>query len=214
MAIKAYKGLMGSFVPMEESDKKHEFTHVIMERQEYIEIREEMKQLRNQLQEEQQKLERLKGVAETRIREIKEAATSEMESCRSEAEQVKDEALRLNENLKRICKERANAARNLQPKKRHCGYIAKRSEQSKKVFYEKGKRSEVDVWRTFIETPYQIQLVEVEARKFIDSDIGEKGVFDFAGGYYTDFKMIKDLTSGLWNIALETEGEFSGVVGN
>lgn len=212
MAIKAYKGLMGSFVPMEESDKKHEFTHVIMERQEYMDIRDEMKQLRKQLKEEQQKFERLKGVAEAEIGEIKEAASKEMENCRNEAEQVKDEALRLNENLKRICKERANAARNLQPKKKHSGYVAKRSEQSIKVHYEKGKRSEYPVWRTFIETPYQIQLAEAEARKIIDSDIGD-GVFDFAGGYYTDFRMIKDLTSGLWNVSIETEGEFNGVVG-
>lgn len=213
MAIKAYRGLMGSFVPMDEEDKKHEFTHVIMERQEYIEIREEMKQLRKQLQEEQQKFERLKSVAEAKIDEIREAASKEMENCRNEAEQVKDEALRLNKNLKRICLERANAARNLQPKKKHSGYVAKRSEQSKKVYYEKGKRSEVDVWRTFVETPYQIQLTEEEARKIIGEDIEEKGVFDFAGGYYTDFKMIKDLTSGLWNIALETVDEFNGVVG-
>lgn len=204
-AIKAYQGLMGSFSPILEGDKKHKCTHVILTKDDYIDIRDENKRLREQLQEEQERLERFKSAVQEKVNEMRKNADREIEACKK----VKDEALHLNENLKRICIERANADRKLRPKKRHSGYVARRSE---KVTRMNGKKAEGKVWRTTIETPYKVQLTEDQARKLILEDIQEKGIFDFNGTYFTDFRMVKDIQSALWSIILETREEFNGII--
>ena len=62
--------------------------------------------------------------------------------------------LYLNDNLKRIAKERANAKRGLTPKKERSGYIVLSSVQYK----EHHKNGVADVWRSVLQTPYDASL--------------------------------------------------------
>ena len=134
-----------------------------------------------------------------------------METVRRDLQGKQEQAESLNVNLKRICKENANAKRGLKPKKEHSGYVATRSEQGVRIEMDGKKRTETPVWKTLIQTPYAVQLTEEQARKQIAEDIHDKDVMKFDGTYYTDWKMTKDLKAGFWNILLETEEEFKGI---
>ena len=85
----------------------------------------------------------------------------------------KDEAIASLEarhgNLLRMSKERANADRNLRPKKWHTGYLVIRSTQ-KKI------KNEI-VWETLIQTHYHFDLVAEAADEEIQRDLfTEKGL--------------------------------------
>lgn len=61
----------------------------------------------------------------------------------------------LNDNLKRIARERANAKRGLQPKKENSGYLVLWSIQCKQRY---DKTDVADVWHSFLQTPYDSSI--------------------------------------------------------
>ena len=72
---------------------------------------------------------------------------------------------RLNENLLRISRERANADRRLRPKKEHTGYVVVSSaekEISYKDYY--GKNKKAMLWETVLQSPYSVDFTEEQAR--------------------------------------------------
>ena len=72
---------------------------------------------------------------------------------------------RLNENLLRISKERANAERKLKPKKGHTGYVVLNSKE-KEYRYKVDRRNwnTVMLWETTVQSPYTVDFTEEQAR--------------------------------------------------
>lgn len=101
----------------------------------------------------------------------------------AEREQAISGQLASAQNIYRVMRERANAARGIVPKKSHDGYLVLSSRQWKERYSAiiNGKKIQysVDVWKSVLETPYDVaitadqidQQVENDLRKIM-SDIG------------------------------------------
>ena len=108
------------------------------------------------------------------------------------AEAERDRQASLNTNLLRIIRERANAKRGLQPKKKHPGYrFSGKIMQTKTVRGHNRKEGTLyaDVWTATIETPYDatIPLRQIEDRIFGDLR-GADGILHRLGINYWKFK--------------------------
>lgn len=184
-----------------------ECTHVILTKKEYEEIVREISTA-------EQKARNAKYDAEKQIREAQQNARYEAQKAAEEAQKAVDgmkDTLaaetaekgyqqRLNANLLRISKERANAERKLKPKKEHTGYVVTASEE-KDYSYREGSRrwNKVKLWETVLQSPYGVDYTEEQARKLIQEDlfpsedewlIAKIGITARYGGTYED--MIDD----------------------
>lgn len=73
----------------------------------------------------------------------------------------------LNENLLRICRERANSDRKLKPKKKHSGFIVVSSAE-REYRYKAGKNLKTaKLWDTVLQSPYSVDFTEEQARRLI-----------------------------------------------
>ena len=118
------------------------------------------------------------GAKDERIREY-EMAVKKANEERKVAEE-------LNENLKRICRERANAAHKITPKKDKSGYKVKSSIEKvatyplKQAGKDKAVNFNTSYWETTILTPWDgtvdLGLVKGEINNFIDDKRTELGI--------------------------------------
>ena len=122
--------------------------HVVMTREEYLE-------LVNRKEELEQKIDAIQSKCEEEVGRAKKEAAFQAG---------------LNTNLLRICRERANAERKLKPKKEHEGYVIISSA-------EKEKRVKIGIqvynlafWETVFQSPYRIDFLEEQARKLCARD--------------------------------------------
>ena len=183
---KAYKGIMGGYSVWKEGNEKHEATHVVLTNDEYQKMRREKKAV-------EQKLEDKKVDYARRIKELREeangciqAAVRQRDEVQAKSdeiirkcEQERDEALALNVNLKRICRERANAKRGLKPKKKHSGFVIVRTQEARdRIPLRKGYR-DLRVYKTTVETPYSVHLAISQAEPMAWAD-GLQKIFDSA----------------------------------
>ena len=140
------------------------------------------------------------------------AAEQKAADAQATAEEMREEVKRanhLNGNLKRIARERANAARGVTPKKEHDGYLVLSSRQwtehyqvdewdtddHKKDYdtpenrptaiknkYLKIINKTADVWKSVIQTPYDASLPLSQVRDvIIKEDMWDGGVLDSIG---------------------------------
>lgn len=177
---KAYKGMMGGYSILKEDDDKHSCTHVVLTVSEYNKLIEEKKSLKSQLYEEQ-------SAHKRDVDDIKRRAVAYKKKADAEAQAVKDEAARrievaeaerdrqtnLNNNLLRISKERANAKRGLQPKKKHHGYrFSGKIMQTKTICGHDKKEGAIytAVWTATLESPYNatIPIHQIQDKIFDD----------------------------------------------
>lgn len=164
MAVKMYKSLMG-WAEWKPGDDKHLPTHRLLTEEEYQGLLDKIRQLEGQLRQEkyngEQRVRREKENAQSAIWNA-QAETAQMQKELEEIEAHLDYQRRLNENLLRISRERANADRNLSPKKDHSGYLVLTSRE-KSVSVDRG--SWVPVWETTLQTPYTVDFTEEQARE-------------------------------------------------
>lgn len=109
----------------------------------------------------EQELEYRTAAAEKFAKEKIQQVEQKLDAERSES----DYQRRLNENLLRISRERANADRRLRPKKEHTGYVVVSSaekEISYKDYY--GKNKKAMLWETVLQSPYSVDFTEEQAR--------------------------------------------------
>lgn len=139
---------------------------------------------------------RLKLMAQEHEQTIEKWRTT-LEAERAESAHQK----RLNENLLRIARERANADRKLKPKKEHTGYVVVVS--SEKIYrYKHGRRLEsVKLWETVIQSPYSIEFPAKQAKKLIleeffpengEWEAARLGIERWVAGDYEDFLSAAD----------------------
>lgn len=130
----------------------------------------------------------------------------------------------LNKNLLRIMKERANADREIVPKKKHHGYIILYS-QELYIRQEAYKSSTYDepeppTWKIQVQTPYPINFKSCEIKEQIFEDFKDNGIFAEMGiqtvsnkkdtGIKIHHYLFKANTrTGYWEIELHTTGEIN-----
>lgn len=158
-----------------------ECTHVILSEREYGDFIGSLNLARSEKSETQEKSKRAvqnaKEEAEREINEAQEAAAGQIKEVKQELAAANDEIQyqrRINENLLRINKERANADRKLKPKKEHSGYVVCSSSERDYTFRINRKNHKIVLWETVLQSPYLIDFTEEQARKQITEDLFEK----------------------------------------
>lgn len=159
-----------------------ECSHVILTKKEYDQILREKAQAeqekRNMEYEAEKTVKRAQNDALRRAQKAKEEARRSVEGIEQELAAEKAENAyqrRLNANLLRISKERANAGRNLNPKKEHTGYVVVSSAE-KEHRYKDGNRhwKAVTLWETVLQSPYSVDFTEEQARKQMLEELFQK----------------------------------------
>ena len=152
-----------------------ECSHVILTKHEYNDLQHDLLVAKNQVIETQYN-------AESEIKRIQDKSANEIHKIEAETkkkiaeiekklvlEQQESELQRgLNANLIRISKERANAERNLRPKKKHTGYVVVSSAE-KEYRYKDGSRRwcSIMLWETVLQTPYIVDFTVPEVQNLI-----------------------------------------------
>lgn len=179
-----------------------ECTHVILTLKEYEE------QLR-QIAAAEQETQNIQCGAEKMLRGVKSDAQYKIQAAEAEAakivavlereleEERRESAYQrgLNKNLLRIAKERANADRELKPKKVHTGYVVIVSEEKEYRYRGEKKWKKVKLWETVLQSYYSVDFTEEEARTQIERELFPKegawpisriGITGRYGGRYED----------------------------
>lgn len=115
---------------------------------------------------------------EMRLRQAEDAAQTALDEIRRQLAVVQEEASHqrgLNENLLRICRERANADRKLKPKKQHSGFTVLSSAE-REYRYKAGKHLKTArLWETVLQSPYSVDFTEEQARRLILEGLTQAG---------------------------------------
>lgn len=173
-------------------------THVIFEKDEYDKKNLENFNMRNRIN-------ALERQLATEKQEYAEDLSREAARCKQRLQKMQEkldqmteeaaEQKRLQEGLKRICRERANAERGIRPKKKCMGYVEQRSRKRDKL------------WRTSIQTPYKTSLEADLVIKEITKDIQHS----FKKEFWNEFRIAdiwEDLKADFWMVEIETEFEW------
>ena len=160
----------------------------------------------------------LRRMRRRQLKKIQEDTALKIEQLQSkvEAERAgKEYQIGLNQNFKRISRERANADRGIKPEKERSGYVVLSSRQ-KKYRYKKNRDTMVEVylWETVIQTPYVVSFTAeqamTETRELFARDensewlIGKLGIRGEYNGKYEE--MLADRRCATWkdyNIIVE-----------
>lgn len=106
---------------------------------------------------------------------VREDAYTVREQNIIEREQAISGQLASAQNVYRIMRERANAARGIVPKKSHDGYLVLNSRQWKErysaIVNGKKTQSSANVWQSVLETPYDVALAADQIRTQIENDL-------------------------------------------
>lgn len=168
-------------VPGGQSDP--ECTHVILEKEEYGRLVAEKQRAVAEAAEAKRsssiQIDRERRNAQAKIEQAKQEAQETVDSMQKTLDGAygKIEYLqRLNENLLRIARERANADRKLKPKKGHTGYVVVSSTE-KEYRYKVDRRNwnTVMLWETVLQSPYSIDFTEEQARTQMKELSGNDG---------------------------------------
>lgn len=183
-----------------------ECTHVILTRKEYdrqlqkTSVAEQA--VRDMKHNAEREIQQVQSDARRKVSEVEAEAGKKIEMMEQQVSAAQEEAeyqKRLNANLLRISRERANADRNLRPKKEHTGYQVVFMEEKDYRYKEGRSWRKIRLWETVLQSPYSVEFAEEQARKQIEVDlftedwsitkIGITGRYD---GTYED--MIADST--------------------
>lgn len=204
------------------SSSDPECTHVILTLDEYDELHQRVRAAINDGNRAKEEAAHAAAVsaanAETAVKKIQEDAAQKIAQLQSKVETEragKEYQIALNQNFKRIARERANADRGIKPKKERSGYVVLSSRQ-KKYRYKKSLKdmAEVYLWETVIQTPYVVSftaeqaMTETQELFSIDENgewlIGKLGIRGEYNGKYEE--MLADRRCATWkdyNIIVE-----------
>lgn len=199
-----------------------ECTHVIMALEEYNELLQEISDAVDDGKRAKDEAARAAATsaanAEKAVKKIQENAAQEIAQLKKKVETEragKEYQIGLNQDFKRIARERANSDRGVKPKKERSGYVVLSSRQ-KKYRYKENRHdmAEVYLWETVIQTPYVVgftaEQAMTETQELFARDeqghwlIGRLGIDGEYGGKYED--MLDDPRCAAWkdyNIIVE-----------
>lgn len=182
-----------------------ECTHVILTQKEYSNLLQKIHHSEYEAREAKSTMEKeIRGArsnAEYQVSRVREETGKELATVQEalgRANLESDYYRRLNENLLRISRERANADRNLPRKKDHTGYVVTYSAE-KECRYKIDRRSwgRVLLWETVLQSPYSAEFTGEQAKRQIWEDlftaygdepwkIGRLGIDEEYDGKYED----------------------------
>lgn len=199
-----------------------ECTHVILTLDEYDELHQRIRAAINDGKRAKEEAARAAATsaanAEKAVQKIQDETAQEIAQLKKkvETEQAgKEYQIGLNQDFKRIARERANADRGIKPKKERSGYVVLSSRQ-KKYRYKENRNDweEVYLWESVIQTPYVVSFTAeqamTETQELFGRDeqghwlIGRLGIAGEYGGKYED--MLDDPRCAAWkdyNIIVE-----------
>ena len=160
-----------------------ECTHVILTLKEYDQILQEKRKAEMDATIAKSNADKAVAKAESdaayMAQQTRQEAQEKVAAIQAELEQERAENAHqraLNAYLLRVSRERANADRNLKPKKERCGYVVVNSEEKEIGFKTGDKRlHKVMLWETTIQSPYSVQMTEEVVRKQITDDLFPSG---------------------------------------
>lgn len=165
------KKSMVSFKKLDGGRSDPECTHVIVTLDEYDGLLNDVRQAQRSAQKVKEdaasQIARTKQEAAAEARRAAENATSrvrEVEGLLDEEKRQRAYQERLNANLLRISKERANADRKLRPKKTHTGYVVTYSAEREYRYRERKTTVSVMLWETVLQTPYSVDFTEEQVK--------------------------------------------------
>ncbi len=161
--IGMYKTMVG-WSEFRSGDEKHAPTHRLLSDDEWNQINKYVDSLQSKIRTKDQllhdkdvEIRRIKEQYELALMEVKKKAAEDIAVAQSEVVRQKG----LNENLLRISRERSNARRGLQPKKKHSGYRYVGKITQIKVVRDRTKTKGnifTTAWTVTLETPYDVTL--------------------------------------------------------
>lgn len=191
-----------------------ECTHVILTLDEYDELHQRVRVAINDGKRAKEEAARAAATsaanAEKAVQKIQDEAAQEIAQLKKKVETEragKEYQIGLNQDFKRIARERANADRGIKPKKERSGYVVLSSRQ-KKYRYKENRNDweEVYLWESVIQTPYVVSFTAeqamMETRELFARDeqgywlIGRLGIDGEYGGKYED--MLDDSRCAAW----------------
>lgn len=198
-----------------------ECTNVILTLDEYDELLSDVRQAQRNAQRakedaasqiarvEQEMTVETRRAADNANMRIKEILTMLDEEKRQRAYQE-----RLNANLLRISKERANADRKLKPKKTHTGYVVTYSAEKEYRYKEQKNIVVIKLWETVLQSPYSVDFTEEQVKEqtqeLFEQDESGEWMIERIGinAYYGDAyeRLIRDREWAGWrqhNVLLE-----------
>lgn len=161
------------------------------EQQRYLDLKKANASLQDKIERQQDENDRLCSRVqdmELRISDTeKEYARriSDLKEHISEQDVAVKQAQKLNENLKRICRERANSDRNITPKKEHDGYLVL---QSRDWGERLPDRRMVRTWKSVLQTPYDASIEQSVIEKQILEDLTERVLIDIGCLHYVSLE--------------------------
>lgn len=171
-------------------------------------IEDDVKKLQQQLKDNEQIVERAKREAEWIKEDAREKAGNILYDARDQIEHNQ----KLADAMKRIHREKANAARGLTPKKKRSGYLILRSEE-----WMEGKNR---VYRTKLQMPYSTKIskeqVEPEfkndMKKHVGARLGQKEIYHAPTrkcnyereGVLYNWLFDANYKTGLWEVTIFT----------
>ena len=173
MAEYAKKTPMGYKV-LPDNSSVREATHVVLTKEEHEQLLQEKRSLEWNLQSQRNELTaQLQEVKDDAFQRVSAAEATakqcarEMETKLARTQQIAAYWEQLNEDLLRISKERANADRNLRPKKQHTGYVVLISAEKERRYEvpNEQKMKRATLWETVIQTPYSVDFTEEQVRQ-------------------------------------------------
>lgn len=180
----AKKGALGGYKAVPEAD---EYTHVLLTVEEYQKLQKRIQQAKDDATEAHrdadQRERRAKKDAAAQIQEVKDACSTELEQLRLMLEHEQEEKAyqeRLNKALLRAATERANADRNLRPKRERSGYLIISSREIDQTYKDGRATKKAIIWETAIQTPFTVDLTENLAKEQAMRYLFSKGSSDGA----------------------------------
>ena len=175
--------MLGGYTEVAGGHSDPECTHVILKAAEYDKILDEKRSAERETAvtraDGERALQTLRRESESRLWQVQEESRKAAEAAAAELERVKQEAAyqrRLNENLLRISRERANADRALKPKKVHSGYVVVMSSEKKYRYkIDRQRTGMATLWETIIQTPYSVEFTEDQVKAQIKDELFPQG---------------------------------------
>ena len=214
--------MVGGYKAVQGGHSDPECTHVIMTLEEYNELLQEIRDAAADGKRVKDEAARAAAAsaanAEKAVKKIQADAAQKITQLQNivETERAgKEYQIGLNQDFKRIARERANADRGIKPKKERSGYVVLSSRQ-KKYRYKENRNDweEVYLWESVIQTPYVVSFTAeqamTETQELFERDeqgrwlIGRLGIAGEYGGKYED--MLDDPRCAAWkdyNIIVE-----------
>ncbi len=182
--VDMYKAMVG-WSEYRTGDEKHEPTHKLLSNEDWEQIMNYLETLKSKIKTRDQHLkdkdveiENIHKEHKEEMANIEKKASENIARIQGEVERQKE----LNQNLLRICRERSNASRGLQPKKRHNGYMFVSKISQIKVVKERTKKDGNvygTAWTATLESPYDVTIPLGQIKDRINSDLFDiNGLFD------------------------------------